>query len=254
METGQCRGNIHGTAPVSEVKKPMNDHSYMKMSGIEQNRIVLNEAGLEMFHLCELQLIYTKEAFLTRDHDLAAEVIFLDKLINAMGLKIDRECERFLMQYQPKAHDLKFVLGLRKINFGLQRMGSYCVNMSRYISEMQELPNRKVLSMMEMEEMFSDAISMVKDISASYEDGDSRDLRKIHKRQEQLEESLRRSFEVVSVEVRKDPALVRDYLLQYTLVKKLEMMGSLLSRISEEVIFYCEAEGWREQEVKFELD
>ena len=224
------------------------------MTSLVHNRMNLNEAGLEMFRLCELQLRSTKKAFYKRDPDLAEEVIHLEKRINALDLEIDRECERFLALHQPVAQDLRFVLGLRKINFSLERIGDYCYGISKYTSEMQELPKEKILSKLRMNLMFINTLSMMEKILEAYEQGDSTEIKNIFFKQQVLDKIYRKSFSIVSREVRKDVTFCDQYLLFFTLIEKLNGIGSLIANIAEEIIFYNEAEVWRHQKETFEWD
>lgn len=216
--------------------------------------MILKQAGLEMFRLCIGQLTTTREAFFTLDHDLAEKVKHVERRVNAIDIKIDRDCERFLALHQPVANDLRFVLGLRKINFGLERIGDYCFGIAKFISEMKELPKEDILSELRVQEMFDNTVSMLEVILEAYKEGKSGEVRKIFKTEQSLNEINRKTTSIISNKVKKTPDLIDQYLLLFSIIKKLERVGDLITNMAEEIIFYCEAEVWRHQDEKFEWD
>ena len=107
----------------------------------EQQREVLNQAGLEMLNLCRSQLSKAKDAFISNDSDLAEEVIHTENRVNALDLKIEKDCEKFLALYNPVAIDLRFIMALRKINFDLERIADHAEGISHYVVD--EKPKMK---------------------------------------------------------------------------------------------------------------
>ncbi len=101
----------------------------------EQHRKAINEAGLEMLALCKSQLQKAREAFINNDSDLAEEVLYRETHINALDLKIEKDCERFLALYNPVATDLRFIIAVLKINYELERIADHAFNISKYVVE-----------------------------------------------------------------------------------------------------------------------
>ncbi len=76
----------------------------------------LNQSGYEMLILCKSQLEKAKEAFFNQDGDLAEEVMHTENHVNALDLKIEKDCFRFLALYNPVAKDLRFIITILKIS------------------------------------------------------------------------------------------------------------------------------------------
>jgi phosphate transport system protein len=203
-----------------------------------------------MFELCEKQMLKSKEAFLAHDSDLAEEVIHTENRVNALDLKIDRDCERFIALYTPVAGDLRFVLALRKINFDLERVGDHAFGISKYIIEIDTPIDPKLLENLRFVEMYDSALSMIDDIKASYIDDDTKKARKVYKKDKVLNKININAFKVISEEVKKDPNLIDQYLLLFSVIKKIERIGDLITNIAEEIIFYREAEILKHQKKK----
>lgn len=220
------------------------------MISLDQHKEALNQAGLEMLQLCNKQLENAREAFFTHDSELAEEVIHTENRVNALDLRIDRDCERFIALHNPVASDLRFALALRKINFDLERVGDHAYGISKYIVELDTPIDKKLLEIMRVEEMFTAALSMLEDITDSYEEVDTKMARKVFKKDKTLNQINMNSFGIISEEVQKDPKLINQYLLLFSVIKKLERIGDLITNIAEEIIFYSEAEVMKHRKKK----
>lgn len=221
---------------------------------LDQTKEALNHAGIEMFELCKMQLENARDAFLHLDRDLAEEVIRLENRVNALDLKIDRDCERFLALHKPVASDLRFVLALRKINFNLERVGDYAFGISKYTLELDRLPKEHLMQKLKLQKMFDYALCMLEDIFEAYIDPKSKMAQKVFQKEQELNEINRNAIGVISKMVKKDADLIDQFLLLFTILKKLERVGDLVTNIAEEIIFYREAEMLKHQKDRFEVD
>lgn len=212
------------------------------MINLEQHKEALNQAGLEMLELCRKQMENAREAFLNHDSDLAEEVLHTENRVNALDLKIDRDCERFLALHNPVASDLRFVLALRKINFDLERVGDHAYGISKYIVEVNTPVQKNQLELLRVEEMYESALSMLEDITEAYTEKDTKKARKVFKKDKVLNKINMEAFKIISEEVRKNPETIDQFLLLFTVIKKLERIGDLVTNIAEEIIFFREAE------------
>ncbi|MCM8570554.1 phosphate signaling complex protein PhoU [Gramella jeungdoensis] len=212
------------------------------MINLDEHRELLKQHGIEMFNLCRKQLKKSREAFLNHDNDLAEDVLHSENRVNSMDLRIDRDCERFIALHNPVAVDLRFVLALRKINFDLERVGDHAYGISKYIIEVDTPVEHKLLEKLRFEEMYDAALSMLDDIQIAFRDEDANKARKVFKKDKLLNKINLSAFDVISEEVKKDSSLISQYLLLFSVIKKIERVGDLITNIAEEIIFYMEAE------------
>lgn len=212
------------------------------MISLDQHKDTLNQSGIEMLELCRKQLEDTREAFFNHDSDLAEEVLHKENRVNALDLRIDRDCERFIALHNPVASDLRFVLALRKINFDLERIGDHAYGISNYIVDVDIPVDQKYLDALQVQEMFEAAISMYEDIAEAYVESSSKKSRKVFKKEKTLNKINMKSFKIIAEEVKKDPQSIEQLLLLFSVIKKLERIGDLITNIAEEIIFYREAE------------
>lgn len=212
------------------------------MINLDQHKENLNQAGLEMMNLCLKQLKNTKEAFFNHDNDIAEEVLHTENRVNALDLKIDRDCERFIALHNPVAGDLRFVLALRKINFDLERIGDHSYGISNYIVKIGITIEPRLMEVMQIDVMFKNSLSMLEDIIESFKLEDTKIVRKVFKKDKILNDINMDSFKVVAKEVKEDSQVIDQMLLLFSVIKKLERIGDLVTNIAEEIIFYREAE------------
>lgn len=212
------------------------------MINLDDYKENLRQAGMEMFDLCKKQLETAGQAFLNFDPDLAEEVMHTENRVNALDLKIDRDCERFIALHTPVAGDLRFVLALRKINFDLERIGDHAYGISHFVLSLEEKVSEEKFEKLEFRTMYDSALSMLDDISISFEEADTQKARLVFKKDKILNRINSNAVKVISEEVKKNPEQIDHYLLLFSVIKKLERIGDLVTNIAEEIIFYRKAE------------
>ena len=123
---------------------------------------------INMWQLVLSQLSKSKEAMLNFDKDLAREVMEKEKRVNAVELKIDRDCENIFALFCPVAIDLRFLLAVLKINNNLERIGDIAEGIARYIVDSPVKFNRNILESTELIKMFDDSISILTDTQSRF--------------------------------------------------------------------------------------
>ncbi|UMB59809.1 phosphate signaling complex protein PhoU [Lutibacter sp. A80] len=216
----------------------------------QEQRASLNEAGFEMLILCISQIEKATEAFLTHDSDLAEEVINTETRVNALDLKIENDCEKFLALYTPVAIDLRFIMAILKINFDLERIADHAYGISKYIVDQDIKIDPELLKALEFEKMHKTILSMFNDITATYEEKEAKFARKVFKKDKILDKINANSFAIIEDEIKKDTAVIDQTLLVFSVIKKFERIGDLIKNIAEEIIFYIDAEVVKHKKVK----
>ena len=207
-----------------------------------QHRKALSDTGYEMLILCKSQLEKAREAFVNNDSDLAEEVMHTESRVNALDLKIERDCERFLALYNPVATDLRFIMAVLKINYELERIADHAYNISKYVVDEEKQISSHLLKVVEFEKMYETIGSMLDHITFAYTEKDVKTARKVFKKDKILDKINLKSFKVLEEEIKKDITVIPQALLLFSVVNKLERVGDLIKNIAEEIIFYIDAE------------
>lgn len=223
------------------------------MTTLEHELQQLKEEVIGMWKLVELQLEKAKTAMLQFDTDLAREVILMEKRVNALELKIDRDCENIFALFCPVAVDLRFVLAILKINNNLERIGDIAEGIARYMTAAREAFSEKLIAETGIERMYVEAILMLADTRVAFEKEDTALARSIFKRDDMLDLINTEAHPVISRYIASHNGETESALHALSIIRRLERVGDQVKNMAEEIIFFVEAKilkhgGTREQE------
>lgn len=220
------------------------------MSHLDTELNLLKQDIQEMMRLVRNQMAKSKEALFNFDTDLAHEITANERRINALELKIDRDCENILALFNPVAIDLRFTLAAFKINSDLERVADHADNIADYILDMNEPIDPDLFEKMHMEEMYDNAVQMLDHVFQSYMNEDTDLARKVFKKDHRLNEINRDSSKFTTELIHEDMGHTPLYLYLFSIIRKLERVGDLTKNIAEELIFYIEAKVLKHQKLK----
>ncbi len=201
----------------------------------------LKDEMLEMFSLVSSQLQKGKEALLSFDKSLAREVNFNEKRVNALELKIDKDCENIFALFNPVAIDLRFVLAVLKINSNLERIGDIADGIARYVAEADAKFDPQLLETTELERMYSMAVEMMQDAQMAFDQENTKLARGVFKKDDSLDEINAKANSVLAAFIKQNPDKTMQALHIVSTIRKLERTGDQTKNIVEEIIFYIEA-------------
>ncbi len=102
----------------------MNKHFHVELRKIKKRLLCLGKMVEERF----LRAI---QAVVTNDSELAKSIIVNDHKIDEMEVELEEECLKVMALYQPVAVDLRFLVGVIKINNDLERIGDEAKNIAQ---------------------------------------------------------------------------------------------------------------------------
>jgi phosphate transport system protein len=201
----------------------------------------LKSEAVEMFELVISQMQKTRTALIAYDKELAREVNFNEKRVNALELKIDKDCENIFALMNPVAIDLRFVLAVLKINTNLERIGDIADGISRYVYETSAPFDSAMIRDTRLEEMFDMSIGMLQDVRTAFVDEDTRLARGLFSKDDILDEINGKANDVIESYIRNNLDKITPSLHVISTVRKLERTGDQMKNIAEEIIFFIEA-------------
>jgi phosphate transport system protein len=201
----------------------------------------LHETLKELMLLTTQQIKKAQDVVFKFDKELAREVIFYEKHINSLELKIDRDCENILALQNPVAVDLRFILATLKINPSLERIADNAESMVRYVLEMKEPYNTELMKRIKLYEMFDIALSMLNDVYVALTTEDTRIARNVLLKDDLLDEINLVAAHTAEIFIKEHIDLTYQSLFVLSNVRKLERVGDQTKNIAEEIIFYLEA-------------
>ena len=194
-----------------------------------------------MMALTLSQINKARKTFLSLDKDLGREIIFYERRINSLELKIDRDCENILALLNPVAIDLRFVLACMKINSSLERIADNAEGLATYINSINNPFDPELIEKIGLAEMFDVAESMLWDVIKAFETEDSIIAHGVFKKDERLNELNMKAAIVTEEFIKAHLDKTYESLFVLTAIRKMERVGDIAKNIAEEIIFYIEA-------------
>lgn len=202
----------------------------------------IKQSITDMFNLVESQAIKAETALLNCDRDLANEIIYLERKVDAFELIIDRECEKFLALQTPVAVDMRLIISMLKINGNLERIGDFAAGIAQFTLHDQNKGIDPIIAeKLQIRKMFDEAINMLRLCKSALFEENSSMAAKVFAKDDLLDDINREAVPVLADLIRNHNANAEQMLYLYSVIRKLERMGDHCNNIAEEIIFYIDA-------------
>lgn len=211
------------------------------MSHLDTEIYQLKEQLIDMQHQVRAQVSKCKNALVSFDHDLAREVLVQERRINALELKIDRDCENILALFNPVAVDLRFILAALKINTNLERIGDNAEGIARYVMDVTTPFPKELIASYRLEEMYTTVVSMMDDSLAAFINEDTALARQVFTKDALLDEINLTATRTTMQRIAANDPNPLHYLNMLSITRKIERVGDQTKNIAEEIIFFIEA-------------
>lgn len=211
------------------------------MTHLEEELQKLKGQMTEMADLVSSQIQKSLTSLIEEDIDLAREVIFNEKRVNAFELSIDKDCENIFALLNPFASDMRFVFATLKINTNFERIGDNAEGVANYVLIANKSFDKKLLEVSRFHEMAETVKSMLNTANIAYAGEDAKLARTIFKHDIILDEINKNSTDVIASYIKDNLDNTHQALYLLTIIRKLERVGDHITNIAEEIIFYLEA-------------
>lgn len=179
------------------------------------------------------------KALLERRADLAEDVLRGDHRIDRKEVEVEEECLKVLALHNPVAADLRFIVGVIKVNNDLERMGDLAANISSraiYLASHEPLP----VPLDDLSLMGKQTSTMVRDSLDALVGLEPQLARKVCSDDDLVDASLERIFETFQEVMMEDPSTVARATHTISAARHLERIADLATNIAEDVIFMVE--------------
>ena len=161
--------------------------------------------------------------------------------MNALELKIDKDCENIFALFNPVAVDLRTVLAILKINNNLERSGDIAEGIAKYIIWADIPFDAELVEKTQILRMYEESIAIMEDTLKAFESDDTTLARTIFKRDNAIDKINNESVDIVAAYLRQFPDKIEQGLYIISMIRKLERIGDHCKNIAEEIIFNVEA-------------
>ena len=195
------------------------------------------EELIRMASLAESAIGLAVKALVSRDAEMARQVIASDDAVNALEIEIDELCLRTMALYQPEARDLRF-LAMAKVDNDLERMGDQAVNIAERTLELLKEPLLKLL--IDIPRMAEVAQGMVKDSLDAFVQQDAVKARAVCRRDDEVDRYDDQIFRELLTYMMEDPRAITRSVNLILVSRHLERIADHATNIAEDVICFVE--------------
>ena len=209
---------------------------------IEKELENLKKEVLEMWDLVNSQLNRAGESLISLDKDLAKEVVYREKRVNAFELKIDSDCEDIIGLYNPVALDLRFTLAMMKINNNLERIADFCEGIARFVIDYPEINIEAELfektGIKEVLQIIKDMMNKAELALIEEKSSLAVDLFEMDNRVDELN---RNAVPIIAEYLQQFPERAVECLNLISIIRRMERIGDHCNNMAEEIVFYLDA-------------
>ncbi|PIQ84787.1 MAG: phosphate transport system regulatory protein PhoU [Candidatus Omnitrophica bacterium CG11_big_fil_rev_8_21_14_0_20_63_9] len=205
---------------------------------LDQELTQLKEALVRMAGLAEQSIGLSVKALVSRDAEMARQVIASDDAINQMEIEIDELCLRTLALYQPEAGDLRLIAMALKINNDLERMGDQAVNIAERTVELLKEPLLKPL--IDIPRMAELAQRMVKDSLDAFVQLDPAKAKAVCEQDDAVDRYDDQIFRELLTYMMEDTKAITRSVNLILVSRHLERIADHATNIAEDVIYLVE--------------
>lgn len=205
---------------------------------LDEELKVLRELVLEMSYLVDEQLAEAMNALVAGDVELAERVRRRDDEIDALEMKLDRQCERVLALHHPVASELRLIILAVKVNTDLERIGDHCKNLAKYTPFIKDTP--EILAVTHLPEMADAARAMLRQAQDAFTTEDRVRAREVLASDRQVDRIHKDNFTALVKYGQEHPECMEAVAHLITASKGLERISDHVKNIAESVIFLVE--------------
>ena len=206
----------------------MRKHLSMELEALKRKLLLLTA-------LVENSLQKAVLSITDRNQDLAREIINIDNQIDHREVEVEEECLKILALYQPVAIDLRYLIGVLKMNNDLERIGDLCVNIARraiFLAKRPPIPPPfDLVTMAEKSAlMLHRAIDSLINMNADL-------AKQVCADDEEIDELNRNMYQKVYQAIKKNPKHVEELIQYLSASRYLERIADYTTNIAEDVIY-----------------
>jgi phosphate transport system protein len=197
----------------------------------------------ELASLAATAIEQSVRAVLTRDRDLARQVIAGDVAVNSLDETIDRECVRLIALFQPVAGDLRQLMAVDHIISELERIGDSATNIAEEVFTLAQQPPRPLHP--SLTHMAQSVQGMIRQSLEAFFRSNSHLARQVCIADDDVDGLDRAIIQDLIQEMAGSPEAIIPGQSQINIVRNLERVGDHATNIAEQVVYMVEGQSVR---------
>jgi phosphate transport system protein len=208
--------------------------SLVFMKEVEQ----LKRQILALSAQAEESVILAVKALLTRDEELARQVIRGDYDVDQAEVEVEEEALKILALHQPVAADLRFLTAVLKINNDLERIGDLATNIAKRAVKICKEPALTIPD--DLSRAALRARDMVHERLTAFVNFDSAPARAVCDSDQEVDLLCKGVRRFVEEQIPRHPEGISGYLDMLLASRNIERIGDHATNIAEDVIYLIE--------------
>lgn len=203
----------------------------------------VKDSLMELAKLAATAMEQSVRAVLTRNGDLARQVILGDAAVNSLEETIDRECVRLIALFQPVAGDLRQLMAVDHIITELERIGDSATNIAEEVLTLENLPPRAIHSRIEF--MAQSVQEMLDQSLEAFSRSNAHLARQVCMADADVDALDQAIIQDLLREMTGAPRAIVPSQSQINIVRNLERVGDHATNIAEQVVYMVEGQSIR---------
>lgn len=176
----------------------------------------------------------------TRNAEIAERIVSMDYEIDEMEVDIEEECLKVLALHQPVAVDLRFLVGVIKINNDLERIADETVNIAYRIKTIsKDKASKYIFDYGMMGEKAGNMLKMSLDAMIQL---DTDAAFKVCLMDDEVDAYVRQAYEALKEAILQSPESAGIYINMFLISRHIERIADHATNIAEEVIYLTDGE------------
>jgi phosphate transport system protein len=194
----------------------------------------------EMGKVAEEQLAKAIEALITKDSQLAVNVIYSDAQVNDLQNTVDGLTVRMLAMRQPMGYDLRHIIAALKIAADLERIADYAANIAKNVMDLDRVSLEKPVGLIiRMAEL---ANTMLNDVIDAYCETDFIKATAVWHRDEDINRVYADLLSQLRSYMKADSDNINAYTSLIFAARCCERIGDHIKNVAESVYFITHGE------------
>lgn len=194
---------------------------------------------LQMATLVEESITKALDALKKKDSEMVSTIREIDHEIDKSEIAIEEQCIELIARHQPVGSDLRFLIGVIKMNNDLERMGDHAVNIAEAIQYIIKGPHIK--SVTNIWSMAKIVKQMLRHSVETFIDNDSVKAQHICERDSTVDEMRSETIRILLTYMLEEPETIGTAIAYIMVAKNLERIADLSTNICEDVIYIAQA-------------
>jgi phosphate transport system protein len=222
---------------------PEMEEKFRGKARFSQELMALQNELMKLAQLAAAAMEKSVRAVLSRDTELARQVIVGDAEVNSLEEAIDRECVHLIALFQPVAGDLRALMAVARIITELERIGDSATNIAEEVLSLAQLPPRAIHPQLEF--MAQSVQEMVRHSLEAFSRSNAHLARQVCLADADIDALDQAIIQDLLQEMAGAPRAIVPSQSQINIVRNLERVGDHATNIAEQVVYMIEGESIR---------